>query len=59
LEAPVVHPDLAPLSALALADEHGAAARVKVWLGQCHRLADAEPCPPEHDDQGTQSEPVI
>src|SRR5918994_2856074 len=47
VETRFIHADLAPLAALPLADEDRAAAWVKVWFGQRHRLADSEPGPPE------------
>jgi hypothetical protein len=58
-EAPVVHPDFAPLAALALADEQRASGRVEVRFGQRHRLADPKAGPPEHDNQGAQPQPVV
>ncbi len=38
LPAPVVHPDLAALAALSVADEERPALRVKVALGEIQRL---------------------
>jgi len=59
VEAPVVHAHLAPLTALALADQHRATPRIEVRFSQCHRLADPKSGPPEHDNQGAQPEPVV
>jgi hypothetical protein len=59
VEAPAVHADFAPLAALALAHEDRAAARVEVWFGQRHCLADSESGPPEHDDQRPEPESVV
>ena len=51
---PVVHADLAAAPALAAADEHRAAARVEVGLGERERFVDAQPGAPEHHDQPAQ-----
>ena len=58
-EAPVIHANLAALATLALADYDRAAARVEIWLGQRHRLADPKSRPPQHHNQRPQSEPVV
>jgi hypothetical protein len=50
-EAPGVHADLAPASALAATHQDRAAARVEVELGQRQCLLDAQPGAPEDDDQ--------
>jgi hypothetical protein len=49
LPAPGVRADLAPLSALAVADEDRPAVAVKIALGE--RLADTQTSAPEHHDQ--------
>src|SRR5215218_7873298 len=58
LPAPLVHPDLAPTPALAVADDQRPAPRVEVVLGQGERLLDAQPGAPEHDDHRAQPPPV-
>jgi len=54
LPGPAIHPDLAPLAALAVADQDWAATRVQIALGQRKRLADPQAGAPQHDDQTTQ-----
>ena len=50
LPAPLVHPDLAPAAALAVADQDRSAPVVEVVLGERERLLDAQPGAPEDDD---------
>src|SRR5436305_11666524 len=56
--SPAVHSDLAALAALAAAHQHGAACPVEITLRQGERLADPQPCPPEHDDDAAQPKSV-
>jgi hypothetical protein len=58
LEAPGVHPDLAPAPALARAHEQRAPLRVEVALQKRERLLDPQTGPPEDGDQGAQARPV-
>jgi hypothetical protein len=58
LEAPIVHADLAPPAALAVAHEQRAAPWVEVALAERERLLDAQGAAPEHDDQGAHSPAV-
>jgi hypothetical protein len=53
--APVVHADLAALSAFAVADEQRTAAFIEVALGEVERFGDPKPRAPEHDDQAAQA----
>jgi hypothetical protein len=46
LPPPGVHADLAPLAALASADQDGAARHIEIAFGKRERLADAQPSPP-------------
>jgi hypothetical protein len=55
LEAPGVHPDLAPAPALARAHEQRAALRVEIALVERERLLDPQPGAPEHRDQRAQA----
>ena len=55
LPAPIVHAGLAPLVALAVANEEGAALRIEICLGQCQCLADPESRSPKHDDKAADS----
>ena len=55
LEAPDVHADLAPASALAATHQDRAAARVEVELGQRQRFLDAQPGAPQDHDQRAHS----
>jgi hypothetical protein len=50
LEAPVVHADLAAVTALSAGHQDRSAARVEIKLGQIKRLLDAQASAPEHDD---------
>ena len=56
--APVVHPDLASASALAVADEQRPAPRVEVVLIERECLLGAQPGAPEHDDHRAPPAPV-
>ena len=58
LPAPVVHADLAPTAALAVADQQRAAPGVEVVLCERERFVDAQAAAPEHDDQRAQAPPV-
>lgn len=49
--APVIHADLAALTALAVTHEHGSAALVKIALGEFESFRDAKPRTPQNDDQ--------
>jgi hypothetical protein len=53
--APVVHADLAALAALAVTHEQRSATLVEVSLAEIERLSDAEPGPPQHDDQSARA----
>jgi hypothetical protein len=51
LPAPGVHADLAAPSALATPNEQGAAALIKIGLGEGERFLDAQPGAPQDHDQ--------
>ena len=51
LPSPIVHAHLAALSTLPVSDQHCSASGLMIRLGQHQRLADPQPCPPQHDDQ--------
>jgi hypothetical protein len=55
---PAVHPDLAPLVALAVLYEYSAAVEVQVGLVQREGLADSQPGAPQHHDHASQSQTV-
>jgi hypothetical protein len=52
LPTPLIHPHLAPLVALPVANEQRAAALIEVRLRERQRLLDAQPRAPQDDDQG-------
>jgi len=52
---PAVHPNFAPLAALASPNEHGAAAAVKIALLKRERFTDPQPRTPQQHDQGTKA----
>jgi hypothetical protein len=56
--SPLVHPDLAPLTALAAAHQDRAPHRVEVAFGQAEALADPQPSPPQDNDQATKPNAV-
>jgi hypothetical protein len=58
LPGPAVHPHLAALAPLPAADQDRAARRLEVALGQSKRFADAQPRPPEHNDQAPQPKAI-
>jgi hypothetical protein len=58
LPAPLVHPDLASATALAVADEHRSALGVEIVLGERERLLDPQPGAPQDDDPRAQPEAV-
>lgn len=58
LKAPLVHADLPPATALAVADEDRATVRVEITLAERERLLDAKPAAPEDDDHGAQASAV-
>jgi hypothetical protein len=51
LPAPVVHARFAAFAALAAADQERPSSRVEVGFGEVERFANAQPGPPQHDDQ--------
>jgi hypothetical protein len=55
---PAVHPDLATLVTLSVADEQRATVGIEVGLGQRQALADPQPSAPEHHDHPAQAQPV-
>src|SRR5215207_6958374 len=55
---PRVHADLAATSALAATHEQRPAPVVEMGFGEGQRFLDAQPGPPEDDDQATQASPV-
>jgi hypothetical protein len=54
--SPAVHPDLAALVALAVADKQRTAIGVPIGLVERERLADSKPSAPKHDDHAAQAE---
>src|SRR3954469_21361399 len=58
LPAPLVPPELAPATALAVAHQHRSTPVVEVMLGQRERLLDAQPGAPDHDNHRAQPPPV-
>jgi hypothetical protein len=51
-QAPGVHADLAASASFAAADEQRAAALIEIGLCEGQRFVDAQPGPPQDDDQG-------
>lgn len=51
LPGPLIHPDLATLSAHAATNEDASPLDVKVALGEGERLTYAQACAPEHNRQ--------
>jgi len=58
VKAPVVHPDLAALVALAVTHEQRTATLVEVRFGQRERLLDPQPGTPQHHDQAACAIPM-
>jgi hypothetical protein len=52
---PIIHADLAALTALAVPHEQGSAALVEIALGEVESFRDAKPSTPQNDDQPTQT----
>jgi hypothetical protein len=51
LPGPAVHADLAPLAALAVADQDASGRAVEVTFGEGDRLADSQAGAPQQDDE--------
>src|SRR2546423_13250463 len=58
LPPPSVHPDLAPLAALAMADQDRPSVCIEIALGQSERFADPQTRAPQHDDQATEPDAI-
>ena len=58
LPTPRVHADLAATTALAATHKQRAAPVIKIGFGEGQRFLDAQPGPPEDDDQAAQASPV-
>ena len=48
---PIIHADLAALTALAVTHEQGSAALVEIALGEFESFRDAQPSTPQNDDE--------